>query len=226
MRAVREGQAPQDQPRAFQHHDRQPDGAGAHGTSAAPSRRRPWAGACTGNFHGRLLQPVGGVPIKAKSDVAGVTMDVINMLEKQSGCPLLVVRSDNGSEYINSTLGTFFKEKGVLCQTTVRYTPEQNGKAERLNRTLLDRVRAMLEDSGLPKTLWAEAATTASYLRNRAAGGGAELHTVGGVLRQQAGRVAPARLRSAARMRCSQRSCAASWTATPSAASWWATRPT
>ncbi len=47
-------------------------------------------------------------PIKAKSDVAGVTIDVINMLEKQSGCPLLVVCSDNGSEYINSTLGTFF----------------------------------------------------------------------------------------------------------------------
>ena len=111
-------------------------------------------------------------PIKAKSDVAGVTMDVLNMLEKQSGWPLLVVRSDNGSEYINSTLGTFFKDKGVLCQTTVRYTPEQNGKAERLNRTLLDRVRAMLEDSGLPKTLWAEAATTASYLRNRAPAAG------------------------------------------------------
>ena len=54
----------------------------------------------------------------------------------------------------------------------MRYTPEQNGKAERLNRTLLDRVRAMLEDSGLPKTLWAEAATTASYLRNRAPAAG------------------------------------------------------
>ena len=111
-------------------------------------------------------------PIKAKSDVAGVTMEVINMLEKQSGWPLLVVRTDNGSEYINSTLATFFKDKGVLHQTTVRYTPEQNGKAERLNRTLLDRVRAMLEDSGLPKTLWAEAATTASYLRNRAPAAG------------------------------------------------------
>ena len=72
-------------------------------------------------------------PIKAKSDVAGVTMEVINMLEKQSGWPLLVVRTDNGSEYINSTLATFFKDKGVLHQTTVRYTPEQNGKAERLN---------------------------------------------------------------------------------------------
>ena len=54
----------------------------------------------------------------------------------------------------------------------MRYTPEQNGKAERLIRTLLDRVRAMLEDSGLPKTLWAEAATTASYLRNRAPAAG------------------------------------------------------
>ena len=116
--------------------------------------------------------PLASALVKAKSDVAGVTMDVINMLEKQSGWPLLVVRTDNGSEYINSTLATFFKEKGVIHQTTVRYTPEQNGKAERLNRTLLDRVRAMLEDSKLPKTLWAEAATTASYLRNRAPAAG------------------------------------------------------
>ena len=80
------------------------------------------------------------------------------MLEKQSGCPLLVVRSDNGSEYINSTLGTLnlpmedLEGSGSRTDGPVRYTPEQNGRAERLDRTLLDRVRAMLEDSGLSKT--------------------------------------------------------------------------
>ena len=54
-----------------------------------------------------------------------------------------------------------------MHQTTAPYTPEQNGAAERLNRTLMERMRAMLEDSGLEKELWAEAALTACYIRNR-----------------------------------------------------------
>jgi hypothetical protein len=53
-------------------------------------------------------------------------------------------------------------------QMTVPYTPQQNGKAERLNRTLLERARSMLAESGLPRSLWGEAIRTANYLRNRA----------------------------------------------------------
>lgn len=52
-------------------------------------------------------------------------------------------------------------------ETTVRYTPEQNGKAERLNRTLMEKVRPMLAGSGMPKNMWAEAVVTANYVRNR-----------------------------------------------------------
>ena len=75
-------------------------------------------------------------------------------------------RTDNGGEYVNSTVVTFFKTKGIDPQTTVPYTPQQNGKAERLNRTLLERVRCMLADSKLPASLWGEAVTTACLLRN------------------------------------------------------------
>ena len=105
-------------------------------------------------------------PLRSKSDVASTVMAVIELLENQSGKKLLVVRTDNGTEYVNKALSEYFARKGVIHQTTVRYTPEQNGAAERLNRTLMEKVRAMLEDSGLPKELWAEAAMTASYLRN------------------------------------------------------------
>ena len=84
----------------------------------------------------------------------------------------MVLRSDNGTEYLNHNLGDFLKSKGVLHQTTTRYTPEQNGAAERLNRTILERVRAMLEDSGMPKEYWAEAACTAGYIRNRSPASG------------------------------------------------------
>ena len=106
-------------------------------------------------------------PLARKSQVPETTKEVITFMEKQSGCDLLVLRSDNGTEYLNKDLSSFLDSKGVVHQTTVRYTPEQNGAAERLNRTLMERVRAMLEDSGLSKELWAEAALTACFIRNR-----------------------------------------------------------
>jgi transposase InsO family protein len=97
---------------------------------------------------------------------------VIELLESQSGKRTRTVRTDNGGEYINHELGDYFKKKGISHQTTVRYTPEQNGAAERLNRTIMERVRAMLEDSQLPPTLWAEAAVTANYIRLRSPAAG------------------------------------------------------
>lgn len=107
------------------------------------------------------------LPIKSKSDTAKAVMHAINLLENQSGHRLQRLRSDNGSEYINSTLDTYLRSKGIQLETSVRYTPQQNGSAERLNRTLLDKVRSMLAASNLPKHLWAEALSTANYLRNR-----------------------------------------------------------
>jgi hypothetical protein len=68
---------------------------------------------------------------------------------------------------LNNDLDTFYKSKGIQSETTVAYTPQQNGKAERLNRTLLDKARPMLAEYNLPKHLWAEAILTANYLRNR-----------------------------------------------------------
>ncbi|KAH9663295.1 hypothetical protein KPL70_019630 [Citrus sinensis] len=52
-------------------------------------------------------------------------------------------------------------------QFTVAYTPQQNGVAERMNRTLTERIRAMLRTAGLPNSFWAEAAKTACYIVNR-----------------------------------------------------------
>lgn len=73
-------------------------------------------------------------------------------------------RSDNGTEILNRSLAEFLNSKGVIHQTTARYTPEQNGADERLKRTLMERVRAMLEDSGLLKPYWLEAACTAVHM--------------------------------------------------------------
>jgi len=83
----------------------------------------------------------------------------------QSGHRCRVVRTDNGTEYVNAELKQFFTARGIIHQTSVAYTPEQNGAAERLNRTLLERVRAMLTDAGLPGALWAEAVSTEPCVR-------------------------------------------------------------
>jgi transposase InsO family protein len=100
-----------------------------------------------------------------KSDTPRAVREVIKMLETQCGETLRGARTDNGGEYINLTLSDYFKAKGVAHQTTMPYTPQQNGAAERLNRTLMERVRAMLLDADLPPGLWAEAVATANHIR-------------------------------------------------------------
>jgi hypothetical protein len=107
------------------------------------------------------------VPIAHKSQVVAVTRQTVARLELQSGKKLKSVRTDRGSEYLNQEMRGYFGEKGVVHQAGARYSPEQNGTAERLNRILMERSRAMLVDSGLPEELWAEAVVTANYVRNR-----------------------------------------------------------
>ena len=105
--------------------------------------------------------------IPRKSDVTEFVKDSIEYLETQSGKKVKGIRSDGGGEYINNDLGQYLKDKGIVHQTTAPYTPQQNGKAERLNRTLMERGRAMLLGANLPPNLWAEAVATASVIRNR-----------------------------------------------------------
>ena len=107
------------------------------------------------------------MPIAAKSEVPEAVKRVIKLLETQTGQQLRTVRTYRGGEHLNHRLGEYLSSKGVLHQTTAPYTPEQNGAAERLNRTLVERVRAMLLGAGLDQKLWAEAVVTANYIRNR-----------------------------------------------------------
>jgi len=111
-------------------------------------------------------------PIHRKSDVASITKEVLAQMERLSGHLVRTVRTDGGGEYLSNDLEDYFRDKGIRHQRTVRYTPQQNGAAERLNRTLMERVRAMLEDSKLGDALWAEAVVTANYIRNRSPAAG------------------------------------------------------
>ena len=105
--------------------------------------------------------------LRNKSDVFKQFTEWMAMAEQLTGKRLKVLRSDNGGEYTSSEFEKYLKQNGVIHQLTVPKCPEQNGIAERLNRTLVEMVHSMLASSILPPRFWAEALNTATYLRNR-----------------------------------------------------------
>ena len=78
-----------------------------------------------------------------------------------------VLRSDNGEEYTSDKFTKFCADKGILHEFTVPYCPQQNGVAERLNRTIMEGARSMLYQAKLPLDFWAEGCSTVVYLHNR-----------------------------------------------------------
>ncbi|GKB68441.1 ribonuclease H-like domain-containing protein [Tanacetum coccineum] len=78
-----------------------------------------------------------------------------------------IIRSDNDTEFKNRDMLEFCGNKGIKQEYSNARTPQQNGVAERKNRTLIEAARTMLADSLLPTTFWAEAVSTACYVLNR-----------------------------------------------------------
>lgn len=88
-------------------------------------------------------------------------------VENQLGKKIKVLRSDRGGEYESSVMSEFCESHGIIHQTTAPYTPQQNGIAERKNRTLKNMINCMLNSSGLPHNLWGETLLTANFILNR-----------------------------------------------------------
>lgn len=105
--------------------------------------------------------------IRSKSEVADLMIQYITENTNRHNLPLSRIRCDNGGEYINNKLEDYCKQKGVILETTIRDNPEQNGKAEKLNDTLLSKARTLLISAGLAPSMWGEAVLTAAYLYNR-----------------------------------------------------------
>ena len=89
---------------------------------------------------------------------------MIRQAERETGCKLKCLKSDNGGEYIAAD--PFLDTEGIKHEYSPAYSHESNGLAERFNRTLITMVRGMLNSSGLPLTFWSEAASTAVYTKN------------------------------------------------------------
>ncbi|GJS40511.1 putative ribonuclease H-like domain-containing protein, partial [Tanacetum coccineum] len=105
--------------------------------------------------------------LATKDETSGILKTFITEIENQLDHKVKVIRSDNGTEFKNSIMNQFCEMKGIKREFSVARTPQQNGVAERKNRTLIEAARTMLVDSKLPTTFWAEAVNTACYVLNR-----------------------------------------------------------
>ena len=76
-------------------------------------------------------------------------------------------KCDNGTEFIDASLGIFLRNHGIHHQTSCTYAPQQNGLAKRKIRQLLEVVRASLFGMNMPRFYWGEAMKSAAYLINR-----------------------------------------------------------
>ncbi|KAH9754237.1 hypothetical protein KPL71_015385 [Citrus sinensis] len=116
-------------------------------------------------------------PIRSKDQAFDRFKAWKTLIETQTNRKVRRVRTDNGLEFCNKQFDVLCEKSGIQRHKTVRHTPQQNGLAERMNRTLMERVKCMLFHSKLPKTLWAEALCTACYLINRCPSTAIELKT-------------------------------------------------
>ncbi|PKA47383.1 Retrovirus-related Pol polyprotein from transposon TNT 1-94 [Apostasia shenzhenica] len=105
--------------------------------------------------------------LKSKSESFKYFKEFKALVEKMSGFKIQNLRSDRGGEFNSFEFNEYCKIEGINRQLTAPYTPQQNGTAERKNRTLVEMATAMMEEKGLPKIFWAEAISTAVYLQNR-----------------------------------------------------------
>ena len=105
--------------------------------------------------------------MKNKSDVFYYFKIFKNQVEKESSANIKILRSDGGGEYFSLEFSNFLYECGIRRQYTCRYTPQQNGVAERKNRVIAEIARCMLNEKNMPRCFWADAVFTAVYLINR-----------------------------------------------------------
>jgi transposase InsO family protein len=106
-------------------------------------------------------------PLRLKSEAVDAFRTFKAAAEGESGKRLREVMTDNAGELSKGEMRKICEEEGIRLSTTVPYHPASNGIAERAIGVLTGTVRAMLHDSGLPKFLWAEAFSTATYVHNR-----------------------------------------------------------
>ncbi len=105
--------------------------------------------------------------LKEKGEVFDKFKAYKALVENQTNMKIKTLRSDNGRKIVSKNFDDFFRECGIQRQTSAPYTPQQNGIAERANRTIMECVRSMILAEGLDLEFWVEAINTTVYIKNR-----------------------------------------------------------
>ncbi|KAJ9524806.1 hypothetical protein QJQ45_024410 [Haematococcus lacustris] len=105
------------------------------------------------------------VPISSKAQVPDTVRTVIEELETQSGYRCKAIRTDNGTEYVNSRMREYCASKGIVHQHSAPYSPQQNGAAERLNRTIFEKARSIIHSADISLSFWAHAVKFSNHVR-------------------------------------------------------------
>nr|GFA98219.1 hypothetical protein [Tanacetum cinerariifolium] len=105
--------------------------------------------------------------IRSKDEAPEVIIKFLKRITVLLQSPVIIIRTDNGTEFKNQVLKEYFNTVGISHQKSSVRTPQQNGVVERRNRTLVEAARTMLIFSRASLFLWAEAIATACFTQNR-----------------------------------------------------------
>ena len=105
--------------------------------------------------------------LRSKSALLDKFVQFVKFAETQTGRRIKLIRSDNGGDDVPNKFAAFCQDQGIVQLFRPPYTPQLNEVAERMNRTLVECARCMIEHAGLSKRYWGEAVSTAAFLRNR-----------------------------------------------------------
>ena len=86
------------------------------------------------------------------------------LVETLSQRKIKILRLDNGCEFTSNQFNDFCNKAGIKRELTIYYNPQQNGMVERKNRYIMEAVKFMIHDQGLPMHLWVKAARTIVYV--------------------------------------------------------------
>nr|GEU29606.1 hypothetical protein [Tanacetum cinerariifolium] len=100
-------------------------------------------------------------------ETSGILKKFITEIENLKDLKVKIIRCDNRGEFRNKEMNDFCSQKGIKREFSNARNPQQNGVAERRNRTLIKAAKTMLADAKLPVTFWAEPVNTACYIQNR-----------------------------------------------------------
>lgn len=99
-----------------------------------------------------------------KSDAASAFKQYLNLVKNQCGSTVKRFRSDNAGEFTSRLFLDLLAAEGVVPRKIPPAAHAQNGRIERVHRTILDTVRIILVETGLPKAFWAEITSYAAYV--------------------------------------------------------------